>query len=190
MKIVFIVKSKNDFILYKYTFDLWNTNGHELYQNNAWITTTFVTRLARRVPLVEQELLTLPEHLSSPRFFCGIRVTRFLILCVCFELRCSGRVSSSCSTSGTRRANLVTKVVVIHKWGKDREVFMTSETLSWSFVTQKLHNGQFWLRLWYLQTLLNVGIPVRNWNLTHCQTKGQQWYMKVCFRSDIHVFCL
>jgi hypothetical protein len=31
------------------------------------------------------------------------------------ELRCSGRVSSSCSTSGTRRANLVTKVVVIHK---------------------------------------------------------------------------
>jgi hypothetical protein len=28
--------------------------------------TGFVTRLTRRVPLVEQELLTLPEHLSSP----------------------------------------------------------------------------------------------------------------------------
>jgi hypothetical protein len=26
----------------------------------------FVTRLTRRVSLVEQELLTLPEHLSSP----------------------------------------------------------------------------------------------------------------------------
>jgi hypothetical protein len=28
------------------------------------------------------------------------------------ELRCSGRVSSSCSTSGTRRVNLVTNAVV------------------------------------------------------------------------------
>jgi hypothetical protein len=26
----------------------------------------FVTRLTRRVSLVEQELLTLPEHMSSP----------------------------------------------------------------------------------------------------------------------------
>jgi hypothetical protein len=31
----------------------------------------FVTRLTRRVRLVEQELLTLPEHLSSPRFLVG-----------------------------------------------------------------------------------------------------------------------
>jgi hypothetical protein len=30
--------------------------------------TAFVTRLTRRVSLVEKELLTLPEHLSSPRF--------------------------------------------------------------------------------------------------------------------------
>jgi len=37
----------------------------------------FVTRLTRRVPLVEQELLTLPEHLSSPTVFSGVRVTRF-----------------------------------------------------------------------------------------------------------------
>ena len=33
----------------------------------------FVTR---RVSLVEQELPTLPEHLSSPPVFCGVRVTR------------------------------------------------------------------------------------------------------------------
>jgi hypothetical protein len=31
------------------------------------------------------------------------------------ELRCSGRVSSSCSTSGTRRVNLVTNPVVNHE---------------------------------------------------------------------------
>jgi hypothetical protein len=35
------------------------------------IITGFVTRLTRRVPLVEQELLTLPEHLSSPPVLVG-----------------------------------------------------------------------------------------------------------------------
>jgi len=50
--------------------------------------TGFVTRLTRRVPLVEQELLTLPEHLSSPPVVNGVRVTRSLVLCVCFVDRC------------------------------------------------------------------------------------------------------
>ena len=45
-------------------------------------------RITRRVPLVEQELLTLPEHLSSPPVFCGARVARSLILCVWFVDRC------------------------------------------------------------------------------------------------------
>ena len=31
------------------------------------------------------------------------------------ELRCSGRVSSSCTTSGTRRVNLVTNPVISYK---------------------------------------------------------------------------
>jgi hypothetical protein len=34
----------------------------------SWLITWFVTRLTRRVSLVQQELLTLPEHMSSPRF--------------------------------------------------------------------------------------------------------------------------
>jgi len=33
---------------------------------------------------VEQELLTLPEHLSSPDVFSGVRVTRSLVLYLCF----------------------------------------------------------------------------------------------------------
>ena len=37
---------------------------------------------------MEQELLTLPEHLSSPLAFSGVRVTRSLVLCVCFVDRC------------------------------------------------------------------------------------------------------
>jgi hypothetical protein len=49
-----------------------------------YIITGFVTRLTRGVPLVEQERLTLPEHLSSPPVFSGVRVTRSLVLCVCF----------------------------------------------------------------------------------------------------------
>ena len=44
--------------------------------------------LTRQVPLVEQELLTLPEHLSSPAAFSGARVIRSLVLCVCFVDRC------------------------------------------------------------------------------------------------------
>ena len=37
---------------------------------------------------VEQELLSLPEHLSSPPDFSGVRVTRYLVLYVCFVDRC------------------------------------------------------------------------------------------------------
>jgi hypothetical protein len=58
------------------------------------------------------------------------------------ELRCSRRVSSSCSTSDTHRVNLVTNLVISHERGKDREVFTTSGTYPWSFVTQIFHNSQ------------------------------------------------
>jgi len=48
-----------------------------------------VTRLIRRVSLVKQELsYTLLEHLSSPPVLTGVRVTRSLVLCVCFVDRC------------------------------------------------------------------------------------------------------
>ena len=38
--------------------------------------------------LVEQELPTLPEHMTSPPVFSGVRVTRSLVLYVCFVDRC------------------------------------------------------------------------------------------------------
>jgi hypothetical protein len=37
---------------------------------------------------VEPELLTLPGHMSSPTGFSGVRVTRSLVLYVCFVDRC------------------------------------------------------------------------------------------------------
>ena len=40
--------------------------------------------MTRWVPLVEQELLTLPGHLSSPQIFIGVRVTRSLVWYVMF----------------------------------------------------------------------------------------------------------
>jgi len=38
--------------------------------------------------LVEQELLTPPEHLSSHPVVNGVRVTRYFVLCMCFVDRC------------------------------------------------------------------------------------------------------
>ena len=55
---------------------------------HSWLITGFATRLTRRVQLVEQELLTLPQHLSSHPVFSGVCVTRSLVLCVWFVDRC------------------------------------------------------------------------------------------------------
>jgi hypothetical protein len=40
------------------------------------------------VSLVEQELLTLPDRLSSPAVFSGVHVIRSLVLYACFVDRC------------------------------------------------------------------------------------------------------
>jgi hypothetical protein len=45
------------------------------------------------------------------------------------ELRCSGRVCSSCSTCGTRRVNLVINPMISRERGTDWEVFTTDEIL-------------------------------------------------------------
>jgi hypothetical protein len=49
--------------------------------------TFYVTYVTRRVSHVEQELLTLPEHLSSTPVLSGIRVSRSLVFCVVFVYR-------------------------------------------------------------------------------------------------------
>jgi hypothetical protein len=55
----------------------------------SWIP-KYVTRVIRRVPLVEQELLTLPEHPRSPSVLSGVRVARYLVfyLVFCMFLFC------------------------------------------------------------------------------------------------------
>jgi hypothetical protein len=49
---------------------------------HSWLITGFVTRVARRVPLVVHELLTFPENIGSSPVFSGIRVARSLVFCV------------------------------------------------------------------------------------------------------------
>ena len=58
------------------------------------------------------------------------------------DLRCSGRINSSCSTSCTRHVALVINPVISYKWGKIREMLTTNGTFLWSFVTQLFRNGQ------------------------------------------------
>jgi hypothetical protein len=48
----------------------------------SWHITGFVTRVTRSVSLMKQELLTLPEHLSSPPVFSGFHVVWSLFFCV------------------------------------------------------------------------------------------------------------
>jgi hypothetical protein len=63
------------------------------------------------------------------------------------ELRCSGRVSSSCSTSGTRRVYLIIDTVISHEWGKDREVFTTSGTYYVIYDTYSLVSNQVFVTI-------------------------------------------
>ena len=62
-------------------------NSSKMFSVYTWLITRFVTRLIRWVPLVEQKLLTLLEHLSSPPVFSGVRVTRSLVLYTCMFCR-------------------------------------------------------------------------------------------------------
>ena len=61
------------------------------------------------------------------------RVTRTPLNTGC-EIGCSGRVSSSCSSSDTRRVTLVTNLVISYERGQDPTMFTESETYP-SFVT-------------------------------------------------------
>jgi hypothetical protein len=48
---------------------------------HSWLITGCVTRVTRRVSHVEQELLTLLEHRSSPPIFSSVYVPRSLVFC-------------------------------------------------------------------------------------------------------------
>ena len=67
----------------------------------------------------------------------------------------SGRVSSSCTTNGTRR---VTNPVTSHEWGKDQEMVTTSWT----------YRNHLWHR--YSITVNQVMVATENQQITHLIT--------------------
>jgi len=62
----------------EFLYDLYSLQMNNYY-TLTWI--PYVHVLTRRVSLVEQVLLTLPDHLSSPPVFSGVRVTGSLVFC-------------------------------------------------------------------------------------------------------------
>jgi hypothetical protein len=52
---------------------------------HSWLITGFITRVPRRVHIVEQELLTIVEALISSPVFSGVRVARSFVFCVVYR---------------------------------------------------------------------------------------------------------
>ena len=63
--------------------DKYNVYCHTIYEFIN-LKSNFVTRETRPVVLVKHEHITLPEHLSSPPVYSGIRVVRSVVFCVVF----------------------------------------------------------------------------------------------------------
>ena len=112
--------------------------------------TVCVTRLTRRVPLVESEQLTLPEHLSSPPVFSGVRVTRSLVLYVCVVDRCSSFCTSSFGHCVVCSSSFGHCVVCSSSFG---HCVVCSSSFGHCVVCS---SSIYWFKLplWYLQTLL------------------------------------
>jgi hypothetical protein len=145
---------------------------------HSWLFTEFVTRLTRRVSLVEQELLTLPEHLSSPSVFSGVRVTRSLVLYVCFVDCClsfctffwslcclfffdiwipiTPLVYSNSSYPGFSGVRVTWSLVLgVFECFVDCCLSFCPFSFGHCVVCPSLIYG-FWLPLWHLQTLLTI----------------------------------
>jgi hypothetical protein len=129
--------------------------------------TRFVTRLTWLVPLVEKELLTFLEHLSTPPVLSGARVTLFLVLCVWFVYVVSRQIHNISVISWQS----VLLVGEIKGPGKNhRPVSSHWQTLSHNVVHCMFFYFivcpsfghfvvcpsiyRFWLPLWYLQIFL------------------------------------
>jgi hypothetical protein len=89
-------------------------------------------------------------------------------------------VNSFCSTSDTRRVNIVTHPVISHEWGNDREMFTESGSYPWSFVTQIFHST-LWTYHLYVATFQQH---------LHMEYISLSWYtiselQNLCFLSEL-----
>ena len=68
------------FIFYNLYLFTYTVVLHDIHNHNDVSRST----VTGRVPLVEQELLSLPEHMCSSPVFSGVRVSQSLVFCVVF----------------------------------------------------------------------------------------------------------
>ena len=145
---------------------------------HSWRITRFGSRLTRRVPLVEQELLTLPGHVSSRPVFSGLLVTPCILLCVCFVDRCLFFLSfffwSSCCLFPFGIFTLFLRLVIY--------MFLYSATercyhllyicLIWLIVLNATFNNISAISLWSVLLVEETGVPWENHRLaaSHWQT--------------------
>jgi hypothetical protein len=121
--------------------------NHYPVLSRSWLVTGFVNRVTRRVSLVEQELLILPENLHSPPVFSGIRVIRSLVLCVCFVNRSLS--FCTCSFDHCLVCSSFDHCLVCSSFD---HCLVCSSSFDHCLVCSSIY--RFWLLLWYLQTLL------------------------------------
>ena len=153
------------FTAMEYLCQIWplvvNTSGS---CPHSWLITGFVTRLTRRVPLVEQELLIFAGHLSSPPpIFSGVRITRSLVLCICFVDRCLSFCSFSfghcvvCSSS--------TYGFWLPLWYL--QTLLPSEEHSFSYIMTRTFQCDWWCTL----------CTIQHWNENHrLQSNTLSWF--------------
>ena len=112
--------------------------------------------------LMEQELLTLPENLSSSPVFSGVRVTRSLVLCIYFVDRCLSLCTFPLAsvlsvllryTDSDYSFGIFWPVCCLFFFGI--RILITPLVSFGQCVVCSSSVYGFWLLLWYLQTLLN-----------------------------------
>jgi hypothetical protein len=112
--------------------------------------------------LMEQELLTLLEHLCSPPVFSGVRVTRSLVLCVCFVIVVCNFVLFLLAivlsvllglTDSEYPFGIFWPLCCLFFF--DLRILITPLVSFGHCVVCSSSTYWFWLPLWHLQTLLN-----------------------------------
>ena len=121
------------------------------------LVTGFVTIVIWRIPLLEQELLTLPEYLGLPALFSTVHVSRTLVFCVVFcrslfVLLFLFNHCVVCTTWWTMLLHLLISVSCF----VDPFVFFGHCIVCCSVIYG------IWLPLWCLQTLLK---SINIWNM-------------------------
>ena len=128
-------------------FTLWSTEIKSAFLFtilwNLWIITEFVTKVTWRVPLhvLDKDLLSLPEHLSSLRFLVGFVLRNLLSSLYCIVDRCLS-ISSFLWT-----------FILIFLWFTASDYHFGILDLRLLITTLVSLIYGFWLPLWYLRIM-------------------------------------